>query len=64
MKRKKKRNQGRRARNNAALCVAVALLWVLAAWMMLHVWAEHPAEQPVSGQAYVQSIGGDATHAG
>lgn len=64
MKRKKTRNQGRRARNNAAMVVAVALLWVLAAWMMLRVWAEHPAEQPVSGQAYAQALGGDVTHAG
>lgn len=35
-----------------AVCVAVGA-------MMFTGWAEHPAERPVSGYAYMETIGGE-----
>jgi len=34
----------------------LGLLWLMVFSMMVGAWMEHPAEQPVSGYEYMQSI--------
>ena len=43
------------------LFLAVVAAWLLIFAMMFQVWANHPAEQPIDGQAYMMAIqnGGD-----
>lgn len=45
----------------AALAVAFFFAWITIFAMMFEVWAHHPAEQPINGQAYMMAIqnGGD-----
>lgn len=59
MKRTKTRNQRKRGCKDACLIAVVVLLWATVAVMMLRVWVEHPAEQPISGRDYIQTVGGD-----
>lgn len=59
MKRTKARNQRKRGCKDACLTAVVVLLWATVAVMMFRAWAEHPAEQPISGRDYIQTVGGD-----
>lgn len=62
MTQRKTRNQIRRENIQTAL-MAAALMILFAVLMLtsLKIWAEHPAEQPVTGIEYLESIrnGGD-----
>lgn len=40
----------------AAQVAAVILICALVGWDLLMTWAEHPAEQPVSGTQYMEEI--------
>ena len=58
---RKTRNQRKREFINTLLMSIVAFLMsVMVMTMMVKAWAEHPAEQPVNGYEYLQSIGGDS----
>lgn len=59
MKRAKTRDQRNRAFKDACLTAVVVLLWATVAVMMFRAWVEHPAEQPISGRDYIQTVGGD-----
>ena len=53
----KTRNQRKREQINTILMgIAAALLCAIVCTMMVKAWAEHPAEQPVSGTEYLESI--------
>lgn len=39
--------------------VCTLALFVMVGVMMVTTWVGHPAEQPIDGGAYVESIGGD-----
>ena len=58
---KQSRNQRKLERRKTAVMVAAMLiLWSALLTMMVTAWAEHPAEQPVNGHEYLESIqGGD-----
>lgn len=45
----------------AAMALVLMALWLVVASAACKVWAEHPAEQPISGAEYLESIrnGGD-----
>lgn len=54
------RNQRKRERIETFFMAAACLvLWAMVLSMMVHAWAEHPAEQFVSGVEYMEAIGGD-----
>lgn len=59
---RKTRNEIKRENIQTAL-MAVALMILFAVLMLtsLKIWAEHPAEQPIRGVEYIESIrnGGD-----
>ena len=53
----KTRNQLRREAVKTAIMVAVFVVgWLICTHMFLTAWASHPAEQPVSGSEYLQSL--------
>lgn len=58
---KQSRNQRKlERRKTAVMVVAMMVLWSVVLTMMVTAWAEHPAEQPVNGHEYLESIqGGD-----
>ena len=57
MRNRRTREQKRRERINTALtAVIMVVLWIALTVWALGIWAEHPAEQPVSGRAYVVSV--------
>jgi hypothetical protein len=41
------------------MAAACLVLWAMVLSMMVHAWAEHPAEQFVGGVEYMEAIGGD-----
>ena len=51
------RNQRKREiRKTVFLVLAMVMMWALVLTMMVTAWAEHPAEQPVNGYEYMESI--------
>lgn len=55
-KRQRTRNQRRsELRKTALMAVAFLIAWVMLGAMAIKVWAEHPAEQHVSGSEYITS---------
>ena len=42
----------------ALLGIGVFVVWTALCVMLLTVWLGHPAEQPVNGIAYMETIGG------
>lgn len=59
--RSKTRNQRKRERiQTVCMAVACLVLWGFVLSMMVNAWAEHPAEQHVSGTEYMETIGGDS----
>lgn len=60
-RRSRTRNQRKREFiRTACMAFAALLLWVMVFSMMVHAWAEHPAEQFVGGYEYMEAIGGDS----
>lgn len=58
---RKTRNQRKRElRRLVCMTAALVVLWGLLLTMMVKAWAEHPAEQPVNGLYYMETIGGDS----
>lgn len=58
---RKTRNQRKRERmETVCMACACVLLWAMVLSMMAKAWAEHPAEQFVSGSDYMETIGGDS----
>lgn len=56
-RRKKTRNQRKREVAQAiVLFLAVVIGWLICTHLFLIAWASHPAEQPVSGSEYLQSL--------
>ena len=55
-RRSETRHQKRERMKTAAMAAALVILWMVLAAMALEVWAAHPAEQPISGAEYLQSI--------
>lgn len=56
-RRTKTRNQMKRERiRTAAMAFVLMALWLAVAAASCKVWAEHPAEQPVNGAEYLESI--------
>lgn len=56
------REQMRREKIKTALmAAALIVLWGIVSMLAIRTWAEHPGEQPVSGQTYIAAIqmGGD-----
>lgn len=51
------RNQKRERIKTALMAAALVILWLLFAAKTLEVWAAHPAEQPISGAEWRESIG-------
>ncbi len=57
---RKTREQRKRERwQTAAMAAALMIMWMGLCTMMVKAWADHPAEQPVQGVQYIESIGGD-----
>ena len=55
--RSRTRNQRKsEVRKTVFLVLAMVMMWALALTMMVTAWAEHPAEQPVNGYEYMESI--------
>ena len=55
--RSRTRNQRKRElRRLVCMTFGLGLLWLMVFSMMVGAWMEHPAEQPVSGYEYMQSI--------
>lgn len=51
------REQMRREKIRTALVAAAALvLWAVLTLWSIRIWAEHPAEQHISGTVYVASV--------
>ena len=58
--RKKTRNERKRdIKRTACMVFALIILWMMLTCMMVKAWVEHPAEAPVNGYSYIESIGGD-----
>lgn len=56
-RRTKTRNQMKRERiRTAAMALVLMALWLVVASAACKVWATHPAEQPVGGAEYLESI--------
>ena len=56
----KTREQRKRERwQTAAMAAALMIMWMVICTMMVKAWADSPAEQPVNGVEYIESIGGD-----
>jgi hypothetical protein len=59
-RRSRTRNQRKRELFETVVMAAACLvLWAMVLSMMVNAWAEHPAEQFVSGYEYMEAIGGD-----
>ncbi len=62
--RSRTRNQRKRERTESAFMVfSMLMVWVMFLAVVLQVWSCHPAEQPVDGRSYLESIqyiGGDS----
>lgn len=56
-RRNQTRNQKRERIKDALQVAALVILWAVLAAMALEVWAAHPAEQPISGTEWQESIG-------
>ena len=57
MRNRRTREQKRRERINTALtAVIMVVLWVVLTVWALGIWAEHPAEQHISGREYLASM--------
>lgn len=55
------RNQRKRElRRLICMVAAVGMLMASVMCMMVKAWFEHPAEQPVNGYTYMETIGGDS----
>lgn len=55
--RSRTRNQRKReVRKTVFLVLAMVMMWSLVLTMMVTAWAEHPAEQPVNGYEYMETI--------
>ena len=53
----KTRNQLKReAAKTAIMALAFIIGWLICTHLFLTAWASHPAEQPVSGSEYLQSL--------
>lgn len=50
------RNQKRERIKTAAMALVLMALWFVVASAACKVWAEHPAEQPINGAEYLESI--------
>ena len=58
--RSRTRNQRKRERiQTACMALAMMLLWMILCTVMVKAWIGHPAEQPVNGLVYMETIGGD-----
>ena len=56
-RRHRTRNQRKsEIRKTVFLVFAMVMMWALVLTMMVTAWAEHPAEQPVNGYEYMESI--------
>lgn len=56
-RRNKTRNQRKReAVKTTVLFLAFILGWLICTHLFLTAWASHPAEQPVGGSAYLESL--------
>ena len=56
----KTREQRKRERwQTSAMAAALMIMWIVLCSMMVKAWADHPAEKPVNGVEYIESIGGD-----
>ena len=60
MNRKTRNQRKREIRKTVFLVLSMLLMWTLVLTMMVTAWAEHPAEQPVNGIVYMETIGGDS----
>lgn len=62
--RSRTRNQRKRERTESAFMVfSMLMVWVMFLAVVLQVWSCHPAEAPVDGRSYLESIqyiGGDS----
>ena len=62
--RSRTRNQRRRERTESAFMVfSMLMVWVMFLAVVIQLWSCHPAEQPVDGRSYLESIqyiGGDS----
>lgn len=58
-KRKTRNQQKRDQMRFVCMALAMALFGMMLMCVMVKAWAEHPAEQPVNGYEYLESIGGD-----
>ncbi len=53
----KTRSQKKREKiQTAVMAAALMILWLMLSVAFFKVWTEHPAEQPVSGVEYLESI--------
>lgn len=62
MRSRKTRHERRRERiQNATTAIAMVVIGAVLMVWAVGIWAEHPAEQPVTGVEYLESIqnGGD-----
>ena len=48
----------RRKLQDTLLYLCALAIWIAVVTMMITAWVEHPAEQPIDGRAYLESIGG------
>ena len=56
-RRHRTRNQRKcEIRKTVFLVLAMVMMWALVLTMMVTAWAEHPAEQPVNGYEYMETI--------
>lgn len=56
MNRKTRNQRKREIRKTVFLVLSMLLMWALALTMMVTAWVEHPAEQPVNGYEYMETI--------
>lgn len=54
------RKRIKRGVKTAMMAVALMAAWAMVGMLMLNVWAGHPAEQQVSGAAYLEMVGGES----
>lgn len=53
----KTRNQRKRElRRTICLAFAMGIMWLIVLTMMVTAWMGHPAEQPIDGYTYMESI--------
>ena len=51
------RNQKKRERiQTAMMAAALVIMWGVLMMASLKIWADHPAEQPISGAEYLETI--------